>query len=413
MKATLGDYMRIAILGAGFFGSCTALELSRRGFHVDLYDRHSDCMTQAGVRNEGKIHLGFVYGADSTSQTSDIMLQGSLEFYPLLRRWLGQSVDTISVSSPVIYAVDHQSLLSIEHIENYFLHIDRYLNKYASTRTVDYPGGSYLESVQRLSKDELSTTFNPDRVVAAFRTPERAIDVQQVGVLLRERIKQSKEISFYSGSEIQRIEKFTDHYQLNYQRNRECSIRNYDVVVNALWCGRLAIDSQLGIKEASPWIFRLKHAIFLNCLEEASIPSVTIIQGAFGDLVNFGKGSFYLSWYPSSMRGSSTDLMPPSHWKQELDHEEAWKLVLDNIYHLSCYAPSLQAIDPRNIRQWNVRGGIIYAKGKSDISDPQSELHHRHKVKIRKYENYFSVDPGKYCLCPTFANQLADMIVRL
>ena len=53
--------MHVAVLGAGMLGTCLALELAQKGVSVDLYDREDACLTQAGARNEGKIHLGFVY----------------------------------------------------------------------------------------------------------------------------------------------------------------------------------------------------------------------------------------------------------------------------------------------------------------------------------------------------------------
>ena len=62
--------MHVAVLGAGFQGTCVALELAQRGVTVDLYDQNDTCITQAGYRNEGKIHLGFVYTKDSTFATA-------------------------------------------------------------------------------------------------------------------------------------------------------------------------------------------------------------------------------------------------------------------------------------------------------------------------------------------------------
>ena len=56
--------MRVAVLGAGFLGTGVALELARRGVAVHLYDRNDVCITQAGLRNEGKVHLGFTYAKD-------------------------------------------------------------------------------------------------------------------------------------------------------------------------------------------------------------------------------------------------------------------------------------------------------------------------------------------------------------
>ena len=75
----------------------------------------------------------------------------------------------------------------------------------------------------------------------------------------------------------------------------------------------------LGLQPERSWLYRVKHYLRVRAPEVAStLPSTTIVLGAFGDVVAYGDGSLYLSWYPAGMRGSSSDLSPP-----------AWPLVLD------------------------------------------------------------------------------------
>ena len=77
--------MRVAVLGAGLQGACTALELARAGVKVDLYERESACLTRASAQNEGKVHLGYVFAKDPTLATARAMARGALTFMPLLR----------------------------------------------------------------------------------------------------------------------------------------------------------------------------------------------------------------------------------------------------------------------------------------------------------------------------------------
>ena len=42
--------------------------------------------------------------------------------------------------------------------------------------------------------------------------------------------------------------------------------------------------------------------------------SASIALGPFGDLVQYGGGDLYLSWYPVGRRGMVTTLTPPSEW---------------------------------------------------------------------------------------------------
>ena len=71
---------RVAVLGAGIMGCCLALNLARSGVGVTLVDQHAAPMQGASRWNEGKIHLGYLYGADSTLGTVRHVLTGGLRF---------------------------------------------------------------------------------------------------------------------------------------------------------------------------------------------------------------------------------------------------------------------------------------------------------------------------------------------
>ena len=91
---------RVAVLGAGLQGSCVALELASKRIKVDLYEKRPACVTAASANNEGKIHLGFLFARDPSLRSAKAMIKGALSFAPLLRRWLGDALDRIAVSSP-------------------------------------------------------------------------------------------------------------------------------------------------------------------------------------------------------------------------------------------------------------------------------------------------------------------------
>jgi glycine/D-amino acid oxidase-like deaminating enzyme len=398
--------MRVAILGAGFLGSCIALELEKRGIRVDLFDREEECITQAGYRNEGKIHLGFVYGADRSFRTADKMVAGGLSFYPLLRSLLGEELDTIPVSAPFIYLIEKTTLLSVNELENYFCCLER---KILDRPMIQHPGG-VLQRVERLSDRECRGLFPSERILAAYRTPERSVDSRAVALLLRRKLKSSNLITFYPKSELTGVSIQTNGVEIEYTRQGANSKRFYDTVVNALWDGRLALDHQVGLVEKAPWVYRLKHAIFLKTTSETMSPSVTIIQGPYGDVVNFGGGNFYLSWYPICKQGFSANQISPPHWNRNLSQNEAEKLAADTIAYLGEYVPCVKQIGKQGIKQLSVLGGVIYARGQTDVHDPESGLHERDKPAIQSKENYYSIDPGKFTLCPYFANQAARQI---
>ena len=69
---------KISILGAGGAGACAALELSQRGYSVDLYEEGPIPIRKASYVNEGKIHVGFIYAMDRDLHTAKQMILGAL-----------------------------------------------------------------------------------------------------------------------------------------------------------------------------------------------------------------------------------------------------------------------------------------------------------------------------------------------
>src|SRR5687768_7743031 len=110
----------VAVLGAGLAGSATALELARRGARVALLDPDEIAVNRASLRNEGKIHLGLIYAKDSSLGTARMQLQGALSFRRFLSRWIGAAADRLRRSTPFIYAVASNSLLSPQELSTHY-----------------------------------------------------------------------------------------------------------------------------------------------------------------------------------------------------------------------------------------------------------------------------------------------------
>lgn len=171
---------RIAVLGGGLQGACIALELASSAIRVDLYERLGTCIAGASAQNEGKIHLGFVYANDPTLATARRMIEGALSFAPLMRRWLGEELDRVPISSPFYYLVHADSLLDVDSVQR-FLRAVNELHVKASTG--DYFGRDIRATSRRLSASKCSCLFDPQKIQAAFETPEIGIDPDRKSVV--------------------------------------------------------------------------------------------------------------------------------------------------------------------------------------------------------------------------------------
>jgi FAD dependent oxidoreductase len=392
-------------------GVCTALELARSGLGVDLFDRRDMLLSHAATRNEGKIHLGYVY-AKGSLRTAEIMVDGGLRFWPVLRRHLGDAVSAIPVSDPFVYAVPRDSQLALDRIFGHAQRIGALLVDRAAA--VDYPGGDLQVMPRCLSAAEVARSFNPATVIGAILTGERAVEVNAVARLLRAVVADEPRIRVH-------LENFVQHaewhprggLELTVVRSGEARRVRHETVVNALWDGRLALDRSLGLSPELPWLWRLKYAIrVFDGSGPIDLPSFTGVLGMYGDFVQFPGGTLYLSWYPVCLQGKSAAVdVPP--WPREKEDCRATAFAEAALRGLTSLAPALgEAVAAFGGRRV-VHGGIIYAAGETDIDDTQSGLHRRDRVGIVRRGGWLSVDPGKYSLAPWFAEHVAADIVGI
>jgi hypothetical protein len=184
----------------------------------------------------------------------------------------------------------------------------------------------------------------------------------------------------------------------------------FDHVVNALWDGRLALDESLGHRPGRPWLHRLKYGASFRLPQGVKPPpSATIVLGPFGEVVTYGDGTIYLTWYPACLQAISTDVSPPD-WDTYAPEPLRSRILAETFRALSEIVPLLCALDPEKLPDALVKGGAIVAWGKTDIYDPASELHRRFEIGVTTDGSFHSVDPGKLTMAPYFAQVCADRI---
>lgn len=400
------------MLGAGIQGSCIALELARRGWTVDLYDRADIPITQASLYNEGKIHLGLVYGRDGDLRTVETMARGSLRFFSLLQRWLGVAADALEPSPGFVYAIHRDTMTSVEQVGVHFERVQRIYSDMMSDGALDYLGERPRQLATRLSRTEMGALFDDALVIGAYRTVERSVAPWRIAELVRHAIAAHPRIAFMGKTFIHNALMAADgRVHLSFLSNGGDAHVTYPHVVNALWSGRLDIDRAIGVLPSRPWLYRFKLAILLTLSRQINeIPSTTFVLGPFGDIVNFAGSRLYLSWYRRCMVGASTAINPPD-LVGALDERATEAIRQDTVTALAALCPPL-CLAADAITNTEIGGGAIFAWGATDIGDPESELHRRYDVGVRSYGRYHSVDTGKYCLAPLFAVEVAERIAE-
>lgn len=402
--------MKTAVLGAGFQGVCVALELARRGVKVDIYDKNDRLITQAGLINEGKVHLGFVYANDPTLRTAEMMIRGALRFRKVLNRWIDFDKELSSCSTPFLYAVHRDTLVTVESIRAHFQRVRSLVAEVVRREGGDYLGANLGGVFDELKPTESAAFFNQRRIVTAFKTIERSVRPAAIAERLRKAVHECGGIRFLPKSLVTGARFDEGQVAVEFSRSNIACSRRYEQVVNTLWEGRLAVDATIGIRPKRRCFYRFKYGIRIKAADTAGmVPSTTVVLGPYGDIVRHPNGDLYLSWYPVCLGGTSNEChlldLP-----QTPDRVRVHELFHESFLALSSICPALRSIEPIDFHDVTVGGGVIVAWGSSDIDKKNSELHQRFDVGLYSKNGYHSVDTGKYTTAPMFAMEVANRI---
>lgn len=401
----------VAVLGGGLQGCCVALALAERGARVTLYDRNNALMTQAAVVNEGRMHLGYVYAADKSLATARMMIRGALAFAPFVERYVGLPTSRLALSRPTTYVVHRDSQRSVDDLTGYLGAVHALVLEATGGRTDAYFGVALRPAPRQWSAAERDGLFDGSLALAAFDTPEVAIDPLVLGAAVRERVAATPAIETRLLRTVRAVEENAAGLRVVSDGLEGAARDTYDHVVNALWDGRLAIDATLGLRPTRPWMHRFKYGIRFRPPPGARpLPTIAIMHGPFGDLVAYDQGMAYLNWYPTCLEAISHEVRPPD-WSPLPAAPRRARVVAETLRAMAEIITPLRDLDSESLLECTVQGGVIVAWGRTDIDDPASELHRRYEIGVTSTGRYHSVDPGKLTMTPYFARVCADRIV--
>jgi glycine/D-amino acid oxidase-like deaminating enzyme len=395
---------RIAILGAGILGSCLALMLARRGHAVTLFDKESGPVACASRWNEGKIHLGYLYGADPTLRTARHILPGSLRFAPLISQLLDTDLAPHTTSTDDIYLVHRNSVADPASLADTFARVDALVRAEPSAR--DYLADVTSARARALSPAELATLTTSGDIVVGFEVPERSVNTQWLADRLAAALHGEPRIMLRLDTTITAARPI-EGVDGSWRVVGEGVDEPFDLVINALWDGRLAIDRTAGIEPAPGWSHRYRLCIFARTTRDVTTRSALVAVGPFGDVKNYNGRDFYISWYPVGLRAESGEISLPE--PPPLDAMAEQRFIADVRAGVVRLMPGVEQVFEA-AETLKVRGGFVFAQERGSLSDPGSSIHRRDRFGIQRAGNYISVDTGKYSTAPWLAEQVADLI---
>lgn len=386
------------------------MALAARNIPVVLFDRNDRLLSRAAIANEGKIHLGYMYANDPSRSTARMMMQGALAFAPFFTRHLELPADALALSRPAAYVVHRDSQRSVEQVSHYLAGVHQLLHEASESRRDAYFGHDLSGNLRRWPDAEREQAFDPEVALAAFDSPEVAIDPVALAELVRRRIAQEPGIEVRLNHEVNGVEDDGGTFAVDATTAEDRRRERFDHVVNALWDGRFVINEKRGLRPDRPWLHRLKYGVSFRLPGHVPLPpSATFVSGPFGEVVSYRDGLTYLTWYPICLKAISSEIAPPQ-WQTYPAEPLRSELLEGTLQAMAQFVPSLNNVDVGELQDVTVKGGAIVAWGATDIYDPASELHRRFEIGVTSTGNFHSVDPGKLTMAPYFADVCAARI---
>jgi hypothetical protein len=389
-------------------GSSLALFLARKGVQVTLIDALSKPFSCASRWNEGKVHLGYLYAADPSLKTARALIPGGLAFKRLTEELIGMPLDPVTTGEDDIYLVHRDSIIQSDVMEQYFEAVSALVRD--ASAASDYLVDASASASRSLSRAELEELTDTDVVVAGFRVVERSVWTGWVADRYVDALLAEPRIELMLNTQVNGVRRAGTSVDGRWHVEAEPKLpASFDFVINALWEGRLAIDTTVGLNDEPGWSHRYRLSLFVHTDRRFDIPSTVLALGPFGDIKNYTGHDFYLSWYPAGLVAEGHALSPPG--LPLLDDATRGAITDSVVAELARVFPSITEL-VASAQTRTLDGGWVFAGGHGSLRDPLATVHKRYGFGIRRLGSYISVDTGKYSIAAWLAEKVVEQVIN-
>jgi glycine/D-amino acid oxidase-like deaminating enzyme len=271
--------MRIAVIGAGIFGSVTSYFLANKGHDVTLYEKNSHILNGASFNNQNRLHLGFHYPRDL--ETAIQSVQGYKEFVEHFSA-------ACEFTFPCFYGLSNiNSKSSFESYELFMKHANLKYNLVPTKAIGDYG-------------------FNTSNISHLWKCEEGVVDNEILRKLLMENLQRNR-VSISLGNQVTEIWKEQDCW---YVKSKQHS-KNFDIVIKATY----GLDNIRGESlDENVSKSMLQATLVIECELPVKKFGLTVVDGDFITVLPKGFSGKFLIYAPG-----------PSVMKQSMIIDEVFK----------------------------------------------------------------------------------------
>lgn len=228
---TLGKYLPVAqeevriieqasklvvVIGAGIFGTLSAIEIAKKGYPVLLLEKESRKITGASLVNQCRVHMGYHYPRDA--KTARESLQAKKHF----EKVFGKAV--------------------IKNVENHYL-----IAKDGSMTTPK----DFLAFCKKLKLPykELwptNTKLSKEKFALSLRVPEPIFDADVIREILQKKLEITPSVTLVKSANVMAIQRNKNGYDVSYQSGNNIQTLSCAAIVNATYSNLNRINKLAG-----------------------------------------------------------------------------------------------------------------------------------------------------------------------
>lgn len=352
---------RIAVIGAGIFGSEIALRLRKSGYEVKLFEKSETILSGATENSQNRLHLGLHYPRDLQTATQ------SVRGYESFMQRFSSCVDT--------------------DFENYYA-LAKNDSKVNLSEFIKFTNEAKI-SVTDMAKDKLEEIgLKPERIVGLWRCTEGVIDFELLRKQLLSEIN-STGVILSLADEVIAIDLNGTSLMVE---SEVSGIETFDFVIRSTYG-----TDRLNLEKFQPEgkIYEFHHTLILKTETSLSRRGLTVIDGDFITLLPSGKSTKSLLYSPSgSVRAKHVGTEYPPSWDltDYQDFDLSTHKILEKFFD---WVPQL-SISPELERLITVRS----------IEPNVQKTDKRTSSVTRISKNIIDIWSGKIDHCVDIANQV-------
>lgn len=276
----IGRLSRIAVIGGGVFGVTSALELSKSGHDVTIFEKNYQILQEGTAKSQNRLHIGLHYPRDlETAIQSRIGLEKFSSTYPELVR----------NNFPNYYAIASQgSKVSRKEFEDFAQRAEITLVSESDAR----PFG-----------------INHDMIDGIWRCAEGVIDIDKFRSILESELSASS-VHVVMHSEICEIKRISKCWTL--QDKNKLKYDDFDFVIRATYGSDQIKSEDINLRTTE---FEYHRTLILEVASTHPPVGLTIVDGDFLTVLPKGFSDKYLLYAPSiSVLDRSRGYQPKSIW---------------------------------------------------------------------------------------------------